>query len=124
MKKYIFVIDLDYTIIGNCKFKLIYYKYMNIINSNPNKTAINNTLRYAELSESHRVTEIHYTKFYTSITKYLDSLSYQSIYERELDEILCNLPYICLSHISSKKLLNYNNNINLIDLDKEYPEID
>ena len=64
------------------------------------------------------------SKFYTSITKYLDSLSYQSIYERELDEILCNLPYICLSHISSKKLLNYNNNINLIDLDKEYPEID
>ena len=44
MKKYIFVLDLDSTIIGNCKFQLIYYKYMNIINSNPNKTAINNTL--------------------------------------------------------------------------------
>ena len=68
------------------------------------------------------------SKFYTSLTKYLDSLSYESIYERELDEILCNLPYLCLSNISSKKLLNCcnDNNINLIDLDndKEYPEID
>ena len=66
------------------------------------------------------------SKFYTSLTNYLDSLSYKTIYTRELDEILCNLPYICLSHISSKKLLNCNNNINLIDLDndKEYPKID
>ena len=66
------------------------------------------------------------SKFYTSLTNYLDSLSYETIYTRELDEILRNLPYICLSNISSKKLLNYNNNINLIDLDndKEYPEID
>ena len=56
------------------------------------------------------------------------SVKYESIYERELDEILRNLPYICLSNISSKKLLNCcnDNNINLIDLDndKEYPEID
>lgn len=42
MKKYIFIIDLDSTIIGNCKFQLIYYKYMSIINNNIN--IINNSL--------------------------------------------------------------------------------
>jgi len=42
MKKYIFVLDLDSTIIGNCKFQLIYYKYMSIINNNKNN--INNIL--------------------------------------------------------------------------------
>lgn len=36
MKKYIFILDLDSTIIGNCKFQLIYYKYMSIINNNKN----------------------------------------------------------------------------------------
>ena len=44
MKKYLFILDLDSTIIGNCKFQLIYYKYMSIINGNSNKNAISNTL--------------------------------------------------------------------------------
>ena len=46
-------------------------------------------------------------------------VKYQSIYEKELQKILNNLPNICLLNISSKKLLNCNNNINLIDLDND-----
>jgi len=46
----------------------------------------------------------------TNLNNYLDSLSYESIYERELDKILNNLPCICLSHILSKKILNCDNN--------------
>jgi len=60
-----------------------------------------------------------------NLNNYLDSLNYKTIYERELDKILNNLPNICLSHISSKKLLN-NNNINPIKLDnnKKFIEVD
>ena len=42
MKKYIFILDLDSTIIGNCKFQIFYYKFLKIINSTNNY--INNTL--------------------------------------------------------------------------------
>ena len=56
-------------------------------------------------------------QFNESLDKYLDSLKSESIYERELDKILTNLPCICLSHISSKKILNCNNDINLLELD-------
>jgi len=43
MKKYIFILDLDSTIIGNCKFQLLFYKYMSIIN---NKNNIYNLLSH------------------------------------------------------------------------------
>ena len=63
-----------------------------------------------------------------NLNNYLDSLIYKTIYERELDKILNNLHDICLSNISSKKLLNCcnDNDINLIDLDnnEEYAEVD
>ena len=63
-----------------------------------------------------------------NLNNYLDSLIYKTIYERELDKILTNLPNICLSNISSKKILNCcnDNDINLIDLDndEEYAEVD
>jgi len=39
--------------------------------------------------------------------KYLDSITYESIHERELNKILVNLPNICISNIKSKKILNY-----------------
>lgn len=45
MKKFIFILDLDSTIIGNCKFQLIYYKYMTLIN-NSNITISNTLLPY------------------------------------------------------------------------------
>ena len=52
-----------------------------------------------------------------SLNFYLDNLTYESIYKRELTKILINLPNICISHISSKKLLNnISNDKNLIDL--------
>ena len=47
-----------------------------------------------------------------NLNKYLDSLVYKSIYEKELDKILLNLPDICISNIKSKKKLNYSNNNN------------
>ena len=52
-----------------------------------------------------------------NLNNYLDSLSYETIYERELNKILNNLPNICLSNISSKKILNCDN-------DKEFIEVD
>jgi hypothetical protein len=60
---------------------------------------------------------------------YLDSLEYESIYDRELTKILINLPNICISNISSKKLLNnISNETNLInlneDLDDKYIAVD
>ena len=53
------------------------------------------------------------------LNNYLDSLSYETIYERKLNKILNNLPNICLSNISSKKILNCcnDNYLNLIELD-------
>jgi len=51
------------------------------------------------------------------LNNYLDLLDYESIYEKELDKILINLPNICISNIQSKKLLNnISNEPNLIDL--------
>ena len=65
-------------------------------------------------------------QFDESLDNYLDSQSYETIYKRELDKILTNLPSICLSCISSKKLLNCNNDLNLIDLNnnEEYTKVD
>ena len=65
-------------------------------------------------------------QFNESVDKYLDSLKSESIYERELDKILTNLPCICLSNISSKKILNCNNDINLLKLDnnEEFIKVD
>ena len=58
--------------------------------------------------------------FYESLNKYLDSLTIKSIYERELDKILKNLPNICISNIQSKKILNnISNEKNLIDLNED-----
>lgn len=48
MKKYIFVLDLDSTIIGNCKFQLIFYKYMSILNTNNNNISNNLSPYYKE----------------------------------------------------------------------------
>ena len=42
-----------------------------------------------------------------NVKKYLDSLTYETIYKRELNKLLVNLPNICISNISSKKILNY-----------------
>ena len=42
--------------------------------------------------------------------KYLDSLTYETIYERELNKLLVNLPNICISNIKSKKISNYSDN--------------
>ena len=69
------------------------------------------------------------TNFIKELNKYLDLLEYESIYERELGKILKNLPNICISHISSKKLLNnVSNKPNLIDfnedLDDKYIAVD
>ena len=51
---------------------------------------------------------------------YLDSLEYESIYDRELDKILITLPNICISNIQSKKLLNnISNEPYLIDLNED-----
>jgi len=44
MKKYIFILDLDSTIIGNCKFQLMFFNYMTILNKN--KNIINNALTH------------------------------------------------------------------------------
>ena len=53
------------------------------------------------------------------LNNYLDTLNYESNYDRELHKILINLPNICISHISSKKLLNnISNDTNLIDLNE------
>ena len=65
-------------------------------------SAINNTLRYAELSESHRVTEIHYTKFYTSISTQLSLIrsdrakidNFLLICKAELDRLIEQSPAI------------------------------
>jgi hypothetical protein len=53
--------------------------------------------------------------------KYLNSLTYESIYERKLNKLLVNLPNICISNISSKKIINYSesNQQNLIDLNDD-----
>ena len=54
------------------------------------------------------------------LNNYLDNLTYESIYDRELTKILINLPNICISNISSKKLLNnISNDKNLIDLNED-----
>ena len=53
------------------------------------------------------------------LNNYLDTLNYESNYDRELHKILINLPNICISHISSNKLLNnISNDTNLIDLNE------
>jgi hypothetical protein len=39
-----------------------------------------------------------------NLNNYLDSLNYKTIYERELDKILNNLPSICISNILSNKI--------------------
>ena len=58
--------------------------------------------------------------FDNSLNNYLDSLTIKSIYERELDNILINIPNICISNIQSKKLLNnISNEPNLIDLHED-----
>ena len=58
--------------------------------------------------------------FNNSLNNYLDSLEYQSIYERELDKILITIPNICISNIQSKNLLNnISNEQNLIDLNED-----
>ena len=64
-------------------------------------------------------------RFYKNLKKYLDFLTYKSIYEKELDCILTNLPIICESNILSKKVVNNANRLNLIDLNnKEFIEVD
>ena len=55
--------------------------------------------KYQELSSSK--TNNNYEK---SVNNYLDSLNYETIYERELDKILTNLPSICISNILSNKI--------------------
>jgi hypothetical protein len=54
-----------------------------------------------------------------NLNKYLNTLKYESIYEKELDKILINLPDICISNIKSKKIIPNNNQQNLIDLNDE-----
>ena len=63
--------------------------------------------------DSHKITN----KYVNSKNIYLDTLKYKSIYEKELDKILDNLPNICISNIYNR-YLNYseNNKQNLIDL--------
>ena len=58
-----------------------------------------------------------------NLNKYLNTLKYKSIYERELDNILLNLPDICISNIKSKKIISNNNHQNLIDLNDNYQNV-
>jgi hypothetical protein len=62
-------------------------------------------------------------EFEESVEEYLDSLEYESIYDRELEKIIMDLPNICFTNISSKKILNQNV-VDLIDLTEEYIEVD
>ena len=63
----------------------------------------------------------HYSsEFEETVDNYLDSLNYESIYERELDIIIKNLPNLCLSNIYNKKI---NDIKNLIDSNDEYIEV-
>ena len=64
------------------------------------------------------VTKIEYTynidlritdNYVYSKRRYLNTLTYKTVYERELDKILTNLPNICVSNIQSKSLNNANN---------------
>ena len=92
------------------------------------KFGINLTLwvKYGVLCKNPTLTN----KYNESKNKYLDSLTYESIYERKLNKLLVNLPNICISNISSKKILTYseNNQPNLIDLNdnrqNEFEEVD
>ena len=59
------------------------------------------------------------SNFYKSLNNYLDTLSYKSIYDRELTKILINLPKIYISNISRKLLNNISNRPNLIDLHED-----
>ena len=62
---------------------------------------------------------INYNLLFKLLNNYLDTLNYESNYDRELHKILINLPNICISHILSKKLLNnISNDTNLIDLNE------
>ena len=47
------------------------------------------------------------------------SLFDETIYERELNKLLVNLPNICISNISSKKIYSESNQQNLIDLNDD-----
>ena len=65
------------------------------------KFGINLTLwvKYGVLYKNPTLTN----KYNESKNKYLDSLTYETIYERELNKLLLNLPNICIANISSKK---------------------
>jgi hypothetical protein len=60
--------------------------------------------------------------FEDSLEQYLDSLDYETIYDRELKKIINSLSDICLLNLSSKPI-NLPE-IDLIDLDDKFIEVD
>ena len=100
-------------------------KHLDINNLQEN---INNTIGQLErekISVMQYVTKelLQSLQFYELLNKYLTI--YKSIYEKELDCILTNLPNICESNISTKKIFNNDNEENLIDLiNDEFVKVD
>ena len=108
------IIKLNLETYGNCGNNMCIYQYI-ILKYNITEYSTGN-----DNSELYKSMATTIFDFHKSLNKYLDSLTIKSIYERELDKILINLPNICISNIQSKILLNnISNEQNLIDLNED-----
>jgi hypothetical protein len=92
-------------------FKKGFLTKMNIINNNFFGLHDYIKLEYCPLMKN----------FNESKNNYLNTLTYESIYKREFNKILTNLPNTCVSNILSKPLKNINKE-NFIYLDNEWSE--
>jgi len=114
--------NINYNFITrNIMNELLYNFYLYNINdkiSNQNLYKLDNlflktSLFYNKIEEINDNDKKSVTNLENNINEYLNSLSYETIYEREFKKIINSLPNLCLDNLKTIKLDNI---INLIDL--------